>query len=979
MNQEQIHQVTARDEKWVPAKERVKISTTNVRLEITVPQKEETFQVIIDVIKNSTCYQAFTVSAEKCLVDAEVFRKILDICPRVQGVDFTEVPDDETTLTFPIDLGYKGPLYNHPIIRGRGSQGNKEAISPKPISDEESDESDAKLARKRTGSRRMIKKKVSISVDDNIIPEPDIALELGKSMRLTEAAEKEAARQVHATHERIVTESDPEPARRISSGIAFRDTSRVSKKMSSDPSQKLKGTGVSLGVPDESTVILSTSSKGTGTKLGVLDEEKVTSETNVTLKWGSQQESEYTQEDDDDEKIEWEDTDKEEEKNDDDDDKSIDLKMTDNEFVHVNDEEDEEMTNAEDAEIRNGDEEIIDATMADANKTKEEKDDIKEAKFPPLSSSLSVSLGFGNQFLNLSSDKSTVGNLKDYAYAEINSLLDVQIQQEIPHIQSPSILTVLVSVISEPSVLTPILETPSVAPATTLLPPLSKYPQQVDYKEMIEESVQANLINEIKNQLPTLLPKAVSDSATLVIQSTIKNALDKTPLLTILFEKMDKIRSYLTHDKHQAYFDAFLNLMSLDDAIAGGKADPEKVLRKRDRDDEDPSAGPNQGKKTKRSRTKEFEPSKKSSTSKKSSKGKSSAKTFKSGKSVIAKEPDKDPKKDWFKQPPRPPTPDPKWNKRQVVVDQPEQPWFNQMVSISKDPLSFDKLMATSIDFSKYAMNRLKIDNLNQAHLNNPEGDRRPFDLTKPLSLKGHPGRLTVAAEYFFNNDLEFLKSSDPENKYTTSITKTKVARYEIVGIEDMVSTLWSATKVGYDKDVLKGIKHWDDKLERLHGYSHLDEIVVKRADRQLYKFKEGDFVDLHLNDIEDMLFLAVQHKLFHLNGSDIVDFIMALWVIYKDLNKQKRVMRADELYKFSDETLKTIRDELHHGILNFCLGYNKEINMRKWSAIDKRRSKLMVELIDKQMRERRIIRNLERVVGARELEIDYKLMTRTE
>ncbi|GKG33657.1 hypothetical protein Tco_0433816, partial [Tanacetum coccineum] len=65
--------------------------------------------------------------------------------------------------------------------------------------------------------------------------------------------------------------------------------------------------------------------------------------------------------------------------------------------------------------------------------------------------------------------------------------------------------------------------------------------------------------------------------------------------------------------------------------------------------------------------------------------------------------------------------------------------------------------------------------------------------------------------------------------------------------------------------------------VDRLHGYGYLDEIVVKRADRQLYKFKEGDFVDLHLNDIEDMLLLAVQHKLFQLDGSDIVDFIMAL------------------------------------------------------------------------------------------------------
>ncbi|GJR01679.1 hypothetical protein Tco_0524663 [Tanacetum coccineum] len=78
------------------------------------------------------------------------------------------------------------------------------------------------------------------SRDDNIIPKPDVALELGKSISLTEGAEEEAARQVHATHARIMTESVPEPTKRRPSGIAFRDTSSVSKNMSSDPSQKVK-------------------------------------------------------------------------------------------------------------------------------------------------------------------------------------------------------------------------------------------------------------------------------------------------------------------------------------------------------------------------------------------------------------------------------------------------------------------------------------------------------------------------------------------------------------------------------------------------------------------------------------------------------------------------------------------------------------------------------------------------------------------
>ncbi|GKG46908.1 hypothetical protein Tco_0504105, partial [Tanacetum coccineum] len=114
---------------------------------------------------------------------------------------------------------------------------------------------------------------------------------------------------------RIVTESDPEPARLRPSGIAFRDTSSVLKKTSLDPSQKLKGvhtltpeekltrdtmqalkasrksirsqlhargsskgTGTKPGVLDESTFTPTTSSEGTSTKPGVLDEEKVTSE-----------------------------------------------------------------------------------------------------------------------------------------------------------------------------------------------------------------------------------------------------------------------------------------------------------------------------------------------------------------------------------------------------------------------------------------------------------------------------------------------------------------------------------------------------------------------------------------------------------------------------------------------------------------------------------------------------------------------------
>nr|GEY47556.1 hypothetical protein [Tanacetum cinerariifolium] len=50
------------------------------------------------------------------------------------------------------------------------------------------------------------------------------------------------------------------------------------------------------------------------------------------------------------------------------------------------------------------------------------------------SSSLSVSSGFGNQFLKLSSDSSLVSTIKVTIDAEINLLLEVKIQSEVPHI-----------------------------------------------------------------------------------------------------------------------------------------------------------------------------------------------------------------------------------------------------------------------------------------------------------------------------------------------------------------------------------------------------------------------------------------------------------------------------------------------------------------------------------------------------------------
>ncbi|GJS72030.1 hypothetical protein Tco_0704871 [Tanacetum coccineum] len=53
---------------------------------------------------------------------------------------------------------------------------------------------------------------------DNIVPKPDLALELGKSISLNEAEEEDIAREVHATNARIVSGPDPEPMQEDQTG-----------------------------------------------------------------------------------------------------------------------------------------------------------------------------------------------------------------------------------------------------------------------------------------------------------------------------------------------------------------------------------------------------------------------------------------------------------------------------------------------------------------------------------------------------------------------------------------------------------------------------------------------------------------------------------------------------------------------------------------------------------------------------------------
>nr|GEY11705.1 hypothetical protein [Tanacetum cinerariifolium] len=81
-----------------------------------------------------------------------------------------------------------------------------------------------------------------------------------------------------------------------------------------------------------------------------------------------------------------------------------------------------------------------------------------------------------------------------------------------------------------------------------------------------------------------------------------------------------------------------------------------------------------------------------------------------------------------------------------------------------------------------------------------------------------------------------------------------------------------------------------DLKIVEWHNYKHLDWISVRRDDDKIYKFKEGDFKRLRLQDIKDMLLLLVQGKLSNLTVKECFAFNVSLKMFTRSIVIQRRV-----------------------------------------------------------------------------------------
>ncbi|GJX49024.1 hypothetical protein Tco_0275869 [Tanacetum coccineum] len=216
------------------------------------------------------------------------------------------------------------------------------------------------------------------------------------------------------------------------------------------------------------------------------------------------------------------------------------------------------------------------------------------------------------------------------------------------------------------------------------------------------------------------------------------------------------------------------------------------------------------------------------------------------------------------------------------------------------------------------------------------------------------------------------------------------------------------------------------------YGYDYLSEIVLRRADFQEHTIAERDFKNMYPSDFEDLNMLLLQGHLDHLPGSDkrmlstavklwtrnlvirqrVEDFQLGIesyqtqlnltklgWdatsyefkhdytiiesprvVVFLVDNNDKKIMRFNEIYKFSDGTLTRILEALDYRVKEFKVKQlNPGMNTRSWTEKDVTRSKEFIAAIERRLKTRRIYRNLECFIGGCVRDIDYRLLQRTE
>ncbi|GJS87087.1 hypothetical protein Tco_0769723 [Tanacetum coccineum] len=185
----------------------------------------------------------------------------------------------------------------------------------------------------------------------------------------------------------------------------------------------------------------------------------------------------------------------------------------------------------------------------------------------------------------------------------------------------------------------------------------------------------------------------------------------------------------------------------------------------------------------------------------------------------------------------------------------------------------------------------------------------------------------------------------------------------------------WNECKIVDSKPTQKWLSELAKAKKSSKTFDDLISTLIDFSTFAMNRLQISDLTQYILNDIfnlkgEEIVHLAAALRMFTrriLIQKRVEDLHLGVKSYQKKLNISRPLMHK-ELYKYSNGTLISVRDKLKDMLNNLEIGYISVMPRRRWSNLDKKRSRIMVKDINYQLLERRLMRSLEKFVGEREI-----------
>nr|GEX83198.1 hypothetical protein [Tanacetum cinerariifolium] len=917
-----IEQQVVLDEALVPSTQRLRIGKSNFRLASDIQSKESTLQVVYDVLRRCPFFKAFLVTANH-IVNLETFRDMLHICPKIHGQSFDELPFEEEILDFIRNIDYAFLIWEDFVyqVEHKNHKKRNEMYYPRftKVIIHHFMSKDLSIPRQNKVNWHYVKDDIIFSTIKVVSRHQNTQQYAPKPK--ANARRKRSGSDTSITPPTAITTLTKTGAVTPRLTAAGKGKQPAKAKSPSDPSELARTEAQQLKIGFWMYPLMIQKKKSHGT-LRMIKMMMLKKRTEITMKAMRKMKEEIAKTNEEDDAERGKDDDEETESDEESDGDETKEEESFDPILRTPEDYEDDGNSEEDQGLRISEEERL-----------HEEEDADEL----YRDSSSVSSQFVSNMLNPTSDAGM-----ESIFATASSLME-PLQTSTP-IMTPSTIATITT-ISHPPI-------PPMTIPSEVLQNLPTFDSVFGFDERLK-SLEARF-SAYRQTNP--FAEAVSNILADLLEMELKK---------ILIEKMEGNKSIQHSDEQRNLYKALVEAYEADKIILDTYG--ERVILKRRRKKLESASAPLEPVTRSAGRSTTGSKSRQASTSESafveepvqttSQIEEPSHPVFETGaedQPIVQSSQHTE----WFSQLKKPLTSDRDWNKTLPAAQGSTQTWIRELEKKVDSHSSFNELLDTPLDFFNFIMNRLRVDTLTpellagptyelmkgscnrlielEYHLEevykatmdqldwvHPEGQQYPHNLLQPLPLiPNNRGRRVIPFVHFINNDFEYLREF-----YGFAVNRE------------------SSLDV-YSKRMIIAVT--DLKIVEWHNYKHLYWILVCRDDDKIYKFKEGDFKRLRLQDIEDMLLLLKRLNLTKPDTyrSDLkrreayTTYSNPRGFIYQNKDKKNRLIRINKLYKFSDGTLNDVRNALDDHLKGIRMQY---LPQTIWRKGDKDRAATMI------------------------------------